>query len=159
MVLVCWSVCSWRTAGVEAEEHSVCPDWSLATSTCTHWPEGSSWVHFWWLKHVNLRWLVTFGGWTVRCVPIETAVLLLILAAASWSAPAALHLGQGEAEESCCSSPWPSQSCPPSRSPSSHPLLSVSLPWSWTSARGLSTKAHSHCCVIECFPSIESSCK
>lgn len=69
---------------------------------------------------------------------VEAAIVVLIVAAVCWASPAALYRHLREAEEGCC----PSLSLARTRPSSQTPLLSVSLPWSWTSARGLSTKGH-----------------
>lgn len=97
------------------------------------------------VKEVTCTWLVLhsedFYTWQLSAVlhvlydllHVEIATVLLIVVAVSWTAPAALYLDLGEAEGCCCFSLslWTS-------SPSSRPLqLSVFLPWSWTSARGL----------------------
>lgn len=92
-----------------------------------------------WAEHVVSEMLCEHSKvMRVWRVHVEGALVVLIAAAVSWIVPAALFLDPGEAEESCCSSSSLSQSPPSSRLA----RLSVSLPWSWTSARGLLTKKH-----------------
>ena len=136
MVLVYWSVsifhhqCSTDSPG----------DLSFCTSTCTH---QHAFLTFLRRNHITSKenqssltqimniWRLLHVTPQNRSVHVEIALVLLTAVDEPVTAPAALYLAVGQAEGSC--------SFPPSlQRPSRCSLqLSVSLPWSWTSAHDL----------------------